>query len=258
VPPPACSGPPPAGWLGLGPRRLLADWVAAPAGEDVITSVKPARYVYSDCPRKGATCEDLFMSGISVAAPAGEDVSMSVKPALCAYSACPCEGAICESRFEKWDLGGGAYGRGRQHERQAGDVRLLRLPAQGSHWRVPVLKWVLHGGACGRGRPAARTSKFCEEIADGRLAMMTVIGRIFQGGLTGSAWGNQALYTAWPLLAFVNKLGVQAQVGLWDPARFAANGSHDQRGREGAAARAREEAEVQHPQAHEDARLWRR
>jgi hypothetical protein len=61
---------------------------------------------------------------------------------------------------------------------------------------------------------AAMTAALCEDIVDGRLAIMSVIGRIFQGGLTGSAWGNQALYTAWQLLAFVNKLGVQAQVGF--------------------------------------------
>jgi hypothetical protein len=91
----------------------------------------------------------------------------------------------------------------------------------------------------------AKTAK----VANGCLAMLEIIGRIFQGGLTGSAWGNQALYTAWPLLAFVNELGVQPQIGFWDPARFAANGSQDQRGRKGAAARAREEADPLSPSA---------
>ena len=46
-----------------------------------------------------------------------------------------------------------------------------------------------------------------------------------QDGLTGSAWGDWANYTASPLRAFENELGVQAPVGFWDPAGFAADGS---------------------------------
>ena len=37
-------------------------------------------------------------------------------------------------------------------------------------------------------------------------------------GLTGSAWGDWANYTASPLRAFENELGVQDPVGFWDPA----------------------------------------
>ena len=47
----------------------------------------------------------------------------------------------------------------------------------------------------------------------------------FQDGLTGSAWGDWALYTASPLRAFENELGVQAPVGFFDPAGFAADGN---------------------------------
>ena len=43
-----------------------------------------------------------------------------------------------------------------------------------------------------------------------------------QDGLTGSAWGDWANYTASPLRAFENELGVQAPVGFWDPAGFTA------------------------------------
>ena len=43
-----------------------------------------------------------------------------------------------------------------------------------------------------------------------------------QDGLTGSAWGDWANYTASPLRAFENELGVQAPVGFWDPAGSAA------------------------------------
>eukprot|EP00913_Durusdinium_trenchii_P006844 g6435.t1 len=39
----------------------------------------------------------------------------------------------------------------------------------------------------------------------------------FQDGLTGSAWGDWANYTASPLRAFENELGVQAPVGFFDP-----------------------------------------
>merc|ERR1711972_942701 len=37
------------------------------------------------------------------------------------------------------------------------------------------------------------------ELANGRLAMMAIIGMFFQDGLTGSAWGDWALYTDSPL-----------------------------------------------------------
>eukprot|EP00930_Biecheleria_cincta_P094413 TRINITY_DN854_c0_g1_i9.p1 TRINITY_DN854_c0_g1~~TRINITY_DN854_c0_g1_i9.p1 ORF type:complete len:236 (+),score=52.54 TRINITY_DN854_c0_g1_i9:653-1360(+) len=55
--------------------------------------------------------------------------------------------------------------------------------------------------------------------------MMAIIGMFFQDGLTGSAWGDWALYTASPLRAFENELGVQAPVGFWDPAGFTADGN---------------------------------
>merc|ERR1719316_1998971 len=70
-----------------------------------------------------------------------------------------------------------------------------------------------------------RTKKLAAEIANGRLAMVSIIGMFFQDGLTGSAWGDWALYTASPLRAFENELGVQAPVGFWDPAGFTADGS---------------------------------
>jgi len=51
--------------------------------------------------------------------------------------------------------------------------------------------------------------KLSAEIANGRLAMMAIIGMFFQDGLTGSAWGDWALYTASPLRAFENEHAVK-------------------------------------------------
>merc|ERR1712232_756554 len=72
---------------------------------------------------------------------------------------------------------------------------------------------------------AEKQKKLAAEIANGRLAMMAIIGMFFQDGLTGSAWGDWALYTGSPLRAFESELGVQDPVGFWDPAGFTADGS---------------------------------
>merc|ERR1712003_65548 len=68
-------------------------------------------------------------------------------------------------------------------------------------------------------------TKLAAELANGRLAMMAIIGMFFQDGLTGSAWGDWALYTGSPLRAFENELGVQAPAGFWDPLGFTADGN---------------------------------
>jgi len=47
--------------------------------------------------------------------------------------------------------------------------------------------------------PELRKKKLQAELANGRLAMMAIIGMFFQDGLTGSAWGDWANYTASPL-----------------------------------------------------------
>jgi hypothetical protein len=70
----------------------------------------------------------------------------------------------------------------------------------------------------------ARKRKLSAELANGRLAMMAIIGMFYQDGLTGSAWGDWSLYTDSPLRAFESELGVQAPVGFWDPAGLAADG----------------------------------
>merc|ERR1711933_321390 len=72
--------------------------------------------------------------------------------------------------------------------------------------------------------PEAKTKKLSAEIANGRLAMMAIIGMFFQDGLTGSAWGDWANYTESPLRAFENELGAQEPVGFWDPLGLAADG----------------------------------
>eukprot|EP00972_Heterocapsa_arctica_P041543 6124032-Heterocapsa_arctica.AAC.1 len=43
--------------------------------------------------------------------------------------------------------------------------------------------------------PDVRVTKLNAELANGRLAMMAIMGMLFQDGLTGSAWGDWALYT---------------------------------------------------------------
>merc|ERR1712127_640395 len=75
--------------------------------------------------------------------------------------------------------------------------------------------------------PAQKTKKLNSEIANGRLAMMAIIGMFFQDGLTGSPWGDWDLYTASPLRAFENELGVQPPVGFWDPLEFTKDGNRD-------------------------------
>merc|ERR1711939_1141813 len=72
--------------------------------------------------------------------------------------------------------------------------------------------------------PAEKTKKLAAEIANGRLAMVAIIGMFFQDGLTGSAWGDWATYTGSPLRAFESELGVQEPVGFWDPLGFTADG----------------------------------
>merc|ERR1712176_1257111 len=72
--------------------------------------------------------------------------------------------------------------------------------------------------------PAKKTRKLSAEIANGRLAMMAIIGMFFQDGLTGSAWGDWANYVDSPLRAFENELGVQPPTGFWDPAGFTKDG----------------------------------
>jgi hypothetical protein len=72
--------------------------------------------------------------------------------------------------------------------------------------------------------PSEKSKKLSAEIANGRLAMVSIIGMFFQDGLTGSAWGDWALYEGSPLRAFEGELGVQPPVGFWDPAGFSTDG----------------------------------
>merc|ERR1712156_309876 len=72
--------------------------------------------------------------------------------------------------------------------------------------------------------PEVLKQKRAAELANGRLAMMAIIGMFFQDGLTGSAWGDWASYTDSPLRAFESELGEQEPVGFWDPLGLSADG----------------------------------
>jgi len=106
--------------------------------------------------------------------------------------------------------------------------------------------------------PTEKSKKLAAEIANGRLAMVSIIGMFFQDGLTGSAWGDWALYTDSPLRAKTarnfyggggpsyapvfdpaTELGVQEPLGFWDPLGFTADGDE-------AAFKRRRSVEIKH------------
>jgi len=98
--------------------------------------------------------------------------------------------------------------------------------------------------------PEERKTKLAAELANGRLAMVAIIGMFFQDGLTGSAWGDWTLYTASPLRAAAEEasaaaaeeppapppkpvfnpmleLGVLPPLDYFDPAGFAKKGDEE-------------------------------
>merc|ERR1712187_245354 len=91
--------------------------------------------------------------------------------------------------------------------------------------------------------PEVREKKLQAETANGRLAMVSIIGMFFQDGLTGSAWGDWALYEASPLRSgkmspgfntlperekffngFEGNIGDQPPLEFWDPVGFTKDG----------------------------------
>merc|ERR1712232_1079964 len=68
--------------------------------------------------------------------------------------------------------------------------------------------------------PGNRRRKLSGELANGCLAMISIIGMLFRDGLTGSAWGDWPNFIDSSLTAetFESDLGAQPPVGFWDPA----------------------------------------
>lgn len=67
--------------------------------------------------------------------------------------------------------------------------------------------------------PSAKAKSLNSELANGRLAMMAVMGMIFQNGVTGTTGSEM-----WGLGAFESELGAQAPLGFFDPLGFVKNG----------------------------------
>jgi hypothetical protein len=73
--------------------------------------------------------------------------------------------------------------------------------------------------------PLVKQKRPAAELAFRRLATMTIVGTFFQNGLTGSAWGDWATFTASPVRALDKDLGVRAPVGFRDPICFTTDGN---------------------------------
>ena len=71
------------------------------------------------------------------------------------------------------------------------------------------------------------TTKLPADLANGKLAMLTIIGMFFQDGLISSAWCDRALYTASRLCAIDNELGVLALVAFCVLGGFTAVGNSE-------------------------------
>jgi hypothetical protein len=109
------------------------------------------------------------------------------------------------------------------------------------------------GGSMPEGE--GRTRKLNAELANGRLAMMAIIGMFYQDGLTGQAWGDWELYTdsplrdgmtpsTWAAGAMVStgsgaasaapivipdrEVGAMAPLGYWDPCGLSTNISDEE------------------------------
>merc|ERR1712176_1054792 len=71
--------------------------------------------------------------------------------------------------------------------------------------------------------PEARKRSLNAELANGRLAMVAIMGMMFQNGTFGTTGPEMWL----PGGAFENELGVQAPLGFWDPLGFCKDGDAD-------------------------------
>merc|ERR1711933_244626 len=82
----------------------------------------------------------------------------------------------------------------------AGAIEISNLSSPSSKTPGDYAGYGAFGLPFGKGidDPAKREKSLLAEINNGRLAMVAIIGMWFQNGLTGSAWGDWALYTDSP------------------------------------------------------------
>merc|ERR1719229_961202 len=83
--------------------------------------------------------------------------------------------------------------------------------------------------------PEKLKGKLNAELANGRLAMVAIMGMLFQNGTVGSTGPEMWL----PGAAFEGELGVQAPFGFWDPLGYCASGDTEE-------FRRRRETELKH------------
>ena len=110
-------------------------------------------------------------------------------------------------RFLSVDTFSSSRAAARGIQRHGGDRRCAlrgELEPGNLGWKPPLLT---------NPDPEIRKCRLNAESANGRLAMVAIIGLFSQDGLTGSVWGGWELCTVSPLRAFEGSLGLMGPPG---------------------------------------------